>query len=222
MRILNYLGIEISINRKNIKNLYLRIDPFNGKVQISAPYFVPDKIIKEFLERKSEWLKEKLKYIESRSLKFRDNEIFEIFGKKLKVTVKESNKPEILLSEEKLQFNFPLHFSIEKKEKFFEKWQREVLKKEADKFVRKWENNTKIRVNELKIRKMKSKWGSCNIEKRKITLNLALIKKPVICLEYVIVHEFVHFFEKYHNKNFYNILSNFFPKWEIAENLLKL
>jgi predicted metal-dependent hydrolase len=76
-----------------------------------------------------------------------------------------------------------------------------------------WEARLGIQVNELRIRQMRTRWGSCNARARRICLNLELIRKPPRCLEYVLVHELVHFFERRHNARFYGFMDELMPAW---------
>lgn len=77
-----------------------------------------------------------------------------------------------------------------------------------------------VRVNKVRIRKMKTLWGSCNVDARRIWLNLELAKKPVSCLTYILVHEMVHLMERRHNDRFYELMSQFMPQWQLHRDEL--
>lgn len=79
-----------------------------------------------------------------------------------------------------------------------------------------------LEISEFRIKNMKTRWGTCNIRDKRIWLSLSLAKKPPICLEYVIVHELSHLYEKGHNKRFYTILDSYFQGRKEAESLLKI
>ena len=66
---------------------------------------------------------------------------------------------------------------------------------------------------EWRIKNMKTKWGTCNIRARRIWLNLQLAKYPVSCLEYIIIHELTHLWERYHNAHFKSLMDKFCPDW---------
>lgn len=70
------------------------------------------------------------------------------------------------------------------------------------------------------IKKMKTKWGSCNIKERRIWLNLELAKKPIECLEYVLVHELVHLLERHHNQRFQAYMDQYLPQWRQCREIL--
>lgn len=99
-------------------------------------------------------------------------------------------------------------------------WYRSNLKSEIPDLIEKWEKIIGIEVDEWRIRKMKTRWGSCNLEAGRIWLNLELIKKPANCLEYIIVHEMVHFVERHHDENFVELMDKFIPKWRSFKNEL--
>ena len=94
-------------------------------------------------------------------------------------------------------------------------WHRKQLKLMIPPLIAKWEPIIGVQVTEWGIKQMKTKWGTCNIEARRIWLNLDLIKKPVNCLEYVLVHEMVHLLERLHNDRFKAHMSRFLPQWRL-------
>lgn len=99
-------------------------------------------------------------------------------------------------------------------------WYREQIKRTVPGVLQKCENITGVQAEEWYIKNMRTKWGTCNIEKRRIWLNLQLAKKTPECLEYVIIHEMVHFLERNHNERFCEYMNRFCPNWrEIKENL---
>src|SRR5579859_7828462 len=79
-------------------------------------------------------------------------------------------------------------------------WYRRQLKEEITPLIAKWQAIIGIEVAEWGVKQMKTKWGTCNIEARRIWFNLELIKKPVYCLEYIVVHEMIHLLERHHNE----------------------
>ncbi|MCD4818177.1 MAG: M48 family metallopeptidase, partial [Candidatus Cloacimonetes bacterium] len=88
------------------------------------------------------------------------------------------------------------------------------------KLIKKWEKKIGVKSNEFKIRKMRTKWGSCNNHTKTIILNLELAKKPIECLEYIIVHELVHLLERSHNERFVKFMNEFMPKWKFYKDEL--
>ncbi len=99
-------------------------------------------------------------------------------------------------------------------------WYRSELKKIVWKLIIKWEKIMNLQIAELHIRQMKTRWGSCHITKKKIVINLELAEKPLHCLEYVVVHEMVHFFERKHNQRFKNYMTYYLPNWQVCKKQL--
>ena len=110
--------------------------------------------------------------------------------------------------------------STEKREEIMTEWYRAELKKLIPPNIEKWEKITKIEVNDWQVKLMKTKWGSCNIEERKIWINLELIHKPIHCLEYIILHEMVHLKERHHNEKFQYYMDTYMPNWKQIRNEL--
>ena len=113
--------------------------------------------------------------------------------------------------------------SIEKRKEILDEWYRSQLKITVANYISKWEKIMNVTVSEFGIKKMKTKWGTCNIEAKRIWINLELAKKPTECLEYIVVHEMVHFFERNHNTRFVALMDKYLPSWrELKVELNKL
>ena len=100
------------------------------------------------------------------------------------------------------------------REKVLYNWYRDMLKAKLPALVDKWESKIRVKVSELRLRKMKTKWGTCNIRDRRIWLSLELAKYPESILEFILVHEMVHFLERRHNKRFYELMDKYLPDWK--------
>ena len=94
-----------------------------------------------------------------------------------------------------------------------QRWYRQHLRTQIPLLLEKWEPKLGVAVNEVRIKKMKTLWGSCNIEAKRIWLNLELAKKPKPCQVYVLVHEMVHLLERHHNDRFRELMDKFLPQW---------
>jgi predicted metal-dependent hydrolase len=101
------------------------------------------------------------------------------------------------------------------KEKLLKEWYRTQMKEQVPPLLQKWERIIGVQANDWGIKQMKTKWGACNIEAKRIWLNLELAKKPPICLEYILVHELVHLHERHHNERFIGLMNQFMPKWRL-------
>jgi len=113
--------------------------------------------------------------------------------------------------------------SVEKRHEIMTEWYRAQLKKQIPAIIEKWEKRLDMNGTGWKVKRMKTKWGSCNIEEKRIWINLELAKKPPGCLEYIIVHEMVHLMERHHNEQFLYYMDKFLPTWkQLKSELNKL
>ncbi|MCP4104097.1 MAG: M48 family metallopeptidase [Desulfobacteraceae bacterium] len=108
----------------------------------------------------------------------------------------------------------------EKRQSVMNEWYRAELKKLIPPIIEKYENQLGVKTNDWSVRQMKTKWGSCNIEDKRIWINLELAKKPVICLEYIILHEMIHLIERHHNDNFLAHMTRNMPQWKFHKQEL--
>ena len=107
------------------------------------------------------------------------------------------------------------------REKVFQDWSRQQLKRLIPPLLAKWEAMIGVQVAQWNVKQMKTKWGTCNIKARRIWLSLELVKRSPSCLEFVIVHELVHLLERQHNARFYGYMDRFLPQWRVCREELK-
>jgi predicted metal-dependent hydrolase len=100
------------------------------------------------------------------------------------------------------------------------RWYRQQLKELIPPLLEKWQSALGIQVADWRIKKMKTKWGTCSVEARRIWVNLELAKKPVQCLEYIVVHELVHLIERHHNDRLISIMDKHLPQWRLRRQEL--
>ena len=99
-------------------------------------------------------------------------------------------------------------------------WYRKELIVIASDIITKWQKKIGVKVKFWSIKRMKTRWGTCNQKSARILINLELVKKPIACVEYVTVHELVHLIEKKHNEKFQDLMTKYIPKWRsIKEEL---
>ena len=224
-KIIRVRNIDVLVIRKNIKNYHLSVLPTDGKVRVSVPFDVSDEIVRAFVIRKYDWIKKHIKSFRDQERQTRreyvSGESHYLRGKRYIMKIEEAKKPNIEIKGKKyIYFYVPPDYTREQRERYYEKWLRKELRKDLAILVPKWERIMGLKANEVRIKKMKTKWGSCNPYARRIWLNLELIKKPQKYLEYVIVHELAHFIEEKHNKHFKSILDKYIPGWEFYKKEL--
>ena len=223
---LEFDGLTIAIHRKPIKNLHLRIYPPDGEVRVSAPLRLSLEKISHQIESRREWIHTQRLRIQSRPIK--PEPVIEtgashlFLGQIYLLALNETaNKQGIALTGNLLQLSLKPNTSVETREAMLETWYRKQMMALLPDLITKWQAVIGVHVAEWGIKKMRTRWGSCNIRAHRIWLNLALIKKPVACLESVLVHEMVHLLEASHNARFYALMDKFMPEWRVFQKDLK-
>ena len=222
---LSFSGISVEVNKKNVKNMRLYVKPPDGKVMVSAPLSMSNEVIEKFVCSKTKWIKKQIKKFENQSCQsereYVSGETFYVWGKKYFLQTDYGSMNSIVLSSDKAVFTVRKGSTVDQKEKYVREWYRKLLKTEIERIFPKWEKKTALKAESWHIKYMTSRWGSCMIKKRKICLSLQLAKKTPECLEYVILHELLHFLEKGHNEHFYNLLDKYMPNWREIRAILK-
>ncbi len=219
-------GIPVFVERKPIKDLRLTVYPTDSLVRVSAPLYLTDDRIRSFVADRVSWIREKQgKFAAQPHQPEREmvsGETHYFFGRQYSLDVVERcGRHEIaIINNSTLRLFVNPATSTEKRLLVLNEWYRHQLKQRVPELLSKWELIIGERVSYWGIKKMKTKWGSCNIQDRRIWLNLELAKKPVECLEYVLVHELVHLLERYHNDCFYTYMDRYLPQWQRCRDLL--
>ena len=218
--------IQIDVFRKDIKNMHLSVHPPTGRVRVSAPIKMNDESIRLFIISKLSWIKKHQSGFKAQQRQtereFVSGESHYFQGNRYLLNVIYSDSPvKIHIRNKKIMDLYvPKDSNQEYREKVMTAWYRVQIKKEILPMVEKWEEIIGEKVFEYRVRKMKTMWGSCNSNARRIWLNLELIKKPKHCLEYIIVHEMVHLIERHHNGNFVSLMDGYMPNWRLYKDEL--
>lgn len=219
----------IDIVRKNIKHLHLSVYPPTGRIRIATPLNVDDETVRLFAISKLAWIKRNRRNFEKQEREaprvFKERESHYFNGQRYLLRIKEhTGAPKIeLKTKTYIDLFVKPTTTIAERKKLLNDWYRNALKSEIPEIIKKWEKIINVSVEDWGVKQMKTKWGTCNIEAKRIWLNLELAKKPTICLEYIIVHEMIHLLERHHNAHFIMYLDKFMPKWKLnKEELNKL
>lgn len=226
METLSISNLTIDIVRKDIKNMHLAVYPPHGRIRLSAPENSDSEMMRLFAISKIGWIKKHIKNFEAQPREtpreFISGESHYFLGKRYLLHVIEHkgfNKVEIKGTK---NINLYVRPNTSKEDKgiILREWYRVEIKKRIPELISKWESIIGVKSNEWAIKQMRTKWGTCNIEAKRIWLNLELSKKPIICLEYIIVHELVHLLERNHNDKFVSYMNQFMPKWRMYKTEL--
>ena len=226
--------INVTISKKRMKNMRLSISKL-GVVAVSVPYSTTYAYAYQFLVRKRNWIIAQLNKINSKmennSCQFDLGGHIFLLGRKHNLTLVYSDKNSVstYAYDDNLSTTSNLNFTINTKQ-FDKNYIAELFKKWCKKYFLDFFTN---RINylykqifkdnnlpSLKIKSMKSMWGNCNYVKRVITLNLYLAKAPVMCIDYVIIHELCHLVHHNHGKEFYILLNTLMPDWKVYKKQL--
>jgi predicted metal-dependent hydrolase len=219
-------GIAVEVVRKNIKNLHLGVYPPHGRVRVAAPLVVSDEAVRLAVIGKLGWIKrQRTKFAGQPRQSQREmvnGESHYFMGRRYRLRVHEQDAPArvALRGIASLDLFVRAGTSVEKREAVLQHWYREQLMVLIPPLLEKWQKQIGVAVEAWGIKKMKTKWGSSNVDAQRIWLNLELAKKSPQCLEYVIVHELVHLLERKHNEHFLSLLDKFMPQWRLHKEVL--
>jgi len=215
----------IDVEQKDIKNIHLSVYPPVGKVRIAAPLRMDLDTIRVYALSKLNWIRKQQEKFRGQDREapreFLNRESHYFRGKRYLLQVIEVDAPpRVELKHSTLLLFVRPATTLEKRQTIIEEWYRAQLKMLVPELIEKWEKKLNIKVNEFGIKKMKTKWGTCNREAQRIWFNLELAKKPPECLEYIVVHEMVHLLERYHNDRFIAYMNQYLPKWKLYREIL--
>lgn len=224
--VIKVMDLQIEIMRKkNQKNLYVRVYPPEGAVAVSAPIELPDGEIRMFLLRRlpeiNKIRSKMIAQLRQSKREYVSGESHYLWGKSYRLQViSEGSRYIIKKTPNKLIMTVPVDATIAKKEQAMMEWYRAELKRVLNVMFEECKKKVGVYAEDARIKKMRTRWGTCNIDKRRIWLNLQLVKKPPECLEYVVIHELVHLKEKNHTNRFYALVEECCPNWKEARKLL--
>ena len=218
-------GIDIDVTYKDIKNLHIGVYPPLGRVRVSAPMKLDDDKVRLAIIQKLPWIKrqrEQLAAAERQSEReMITGESHYVWGirHRLKV-VERPGRAHVEVDGDRLLLYVPASTTLDKRLEILERWQREQLRDRIPALVAKWEPIVGQKVPRWSIRRMKTKWGSCNRETGHIWFNLDLAAKHPDCLEYIVVHEMTHLLERNHGERFTTLMDKFMPDWRARRDRL--
>ena len=211
-------GIDIDVVYKDIKNLHIGVYPPMGRVRVAAPTRFDDDQVRLAVIQRLPWIKrqrDKLRSAERQSEReMVTGESHFVWGirRRLKV-VERPGKAHIEIDGDRLILYVPAGRSMEQRRKILDGWYREQVRQTIPDLIAKWEAKLDIQVPDWNIRRMRTKWGTCNRETRRITFNVELAKKHPDCLEYIVVHEVMHYYERNHGERFTTLMDKHLPDW---------
>ena len=217
-------GIEILAEKKNVKNFNMLIKRENSFVKITYPKQVSNLELMKFIYSKSSWIEKHAAKLNSKPIfkerLYKTGEEHYFKGLIYKLNVSYSLTRTLRINGDTMFVEIKSGDKEEHVKGVIDCFYRKELLILVEDLVEKWEPIINVSIEESRIRKMKTLWGSCNIQKRRIWLNLQLIKHSEECIEYVVVHEMVHLLERLHNARFHKLMDDFLPDWPARKSRL--
>ena len=221
-KVINVDDLAVMIKyRKNMKNIYLKVEK-NAEVVVSAPPRTPNYIIKKLIQENIDEIKLRRNNILMNGYTVKQyvtGEKHIIFGKEIVLEVRLGKNNVVKLSDDKIIL--VIKDKDQDRGQIVMSYLRRVLYNKALEFINKYEKIMGVHAEQLRIKKMKTRWGTCNIEAKRIWINYELIKYPIECLEHIVVHELTHLLETNHTPRFYALLGKYYPNFRENDKLIK-
>jgi predicted metal-dependent hydrolase len=219
-------SIDIKVYRKDVKNLNISVHPPSGDVRVAVPLHMTETSVRMAIIGRLGWIKkQQADFKEQRRQSKREmmsGESHYLWGKHYRLNVIEHRgKHTIKKHGQWLDLFVNPRSTVDSRRKVIEEFYRSELKTALDELLVDWQKRLQVKMNAYGIRKMKTKWGSCNTDTARTLFNLELAKKPYECLEYIVVHELVHLLVRTHNDEFKELMDTYLPDWKQRKLLLK-
>ena len=219
-------GVTVQVVRKPIKNLHLLFYPPHGRVRGAATLRVSYDAVRLAVVGKLGWIKRQRARFEAQPRQsvreMVSGESHHVFGRRYRLRVVHVPGPAkvVLVGKATMELHVAQDASTEQRLRLLQGWYRQRLRERLEPLLKKWQKALRVEVAGCGIKRIKTKWVSCIAEARRIRLNLELAKKPVQCLEYLIVHELAHLIERHHNERFTALMDEHLPQWRSRRQLL--
>lgn len=218
--------LTVEVVRKNIKNLHLGVYPPQGRVRVAVPLVVNDDAVRLAVIGKLAWIRrQQARFAAQPRQSPREmvsGECHYFLGQRYRLRVLAyTGPPRIRRSGiDFLDLFVRPETTVEQRQRVLQEWYREQLRERIPPLLAQWQPVLGVQINDWGIKRMKTRWGTCNITARRIWLNLELIKKPAHCLEYIVVHELMHLLERNHNDRFTALMDHHLPHWRLVREEL--
>ena len=211
-------GLCVTIVRKSIKNMHLRVLSPNGEIQITAPNRLSVSQIDRFVREKRGWIEARQQQLAERPAAtdpaFADGQPVYLWGESYTLRLAAAVRGRSALQRgQEIVLSVHPEDDTSQRESLLNGFYREALSNQIAARLPLWEARTGLHPSAWQIKNMKTRWGTCNTATRKIWLNLQLVKQPPDCLDYVIAHELTHLRYPGHGQDFQAFLTRAMPNW---------
>ncbi len=219
-------GIRIEIVRKDIKNLHVGVYPPDGRVRVAAPLHIDDQAVRLAVISRLGWIRRQQAGFEGqnrqseREMATGESHYFRGSRYRLDVVETDGRMGVTVPNRRTIQLRVRPGTGRAKRQALVDGWLRLWMRDRIPELIAKWEPVVGVKVAECRIKRMKTRWGTCNAEAGRIWLNLELAKKSPSCLEYILVHEMVHLVERRHDDRFRHLMDGAMPQWRLFRDEL--
>jgi hypothetical protein len=222
---LTVAGINVDVVHKDIKNLHIGVYPPLGRVRVAAPARLDDEQIRLAVVQRLGWIRRKRKQLQDAARQSEremiTGETHHVWGVRHRLTIVERpGKREVAVRGIRLVLSVPAGTDTGLRRRVLEDWHREQLRARIPELIARWEPKVGKTVTHWQIKRMKTKWGSCNPDAARLWFNVELAKKHPLCLEYIVVHEMAHLLERNHGERFTNLMTLLLPDWRSRRDQL--
>nr|WP_104126368.1 SprT family zinc-dependent metalloprotease [Cryobacterium sp. Y57] len=221
---LSVAGLDIDIVFKDIKNLHISVYPPVGRVRVAAPHRLDEDAIRRAVVERLAWIKRQREQLRDSDRQTErqmlSGETHYVWSQRLRLDSSRHGRSKISVAGTTLWVTTPADHREDQRRALLDRWYREQLKAAVPPLLEKWQPLVGEEVQKFVVRRMKTKWGTCQASSRAIWLNPELAKKNPRCLEYIVVHELTHFIERTHNEHFVELMDRHMPDWQVRRDEL--
>ncbi|QBE49838.1 M48 family metallopeptidase [Leucobacter triazinivorans] len=221
---LTVAGLGIDVVYKDIKNLHISVYPPVGRVRVAAPHRVDEDAIRLAVVQRLPWIKRQREQLQNAERqterRMLSGETHYVWGERLRLDISRHGRSKVAVASKTLWLTTPADYDEDQRRAVLDHWYRKELKATAPALLTKWQPLVGVEDTKVVVRHMKTKWGTCHPESRSIWLNPELAKKNPRCLEYIVVHELIHFIERTHDARFIELMDLHMPDWRARRDEL--
>lgn len=225
-RALRVAGVQVDVVRKAIKHLHVGVYPPAGRVRVAAPLAVSDDAVRLAVVNRLAWIRRQQAQFAAQprqgEREMVSGESHYVFGRRRRLRVIEHDARGVVDPRGRtvLELRVPRGADRDARARLLDRWYRAQLRVRIPPLLDRWQDALGVCAAAWGVRRMRTRWGSCNVAARRVWLNLELAKKPEPCLEYVVAHELAHLVERLHTDRFTALLDRHLPDWRHRRRML--
>jgi predicted metal-dependent hydrolase len=219
-------GVSVAVVRKPIKNLHLGVYPPDGRVRVAVPVRFCDAAVRVAVIGKLRWIRRQQAAFAQQARQGEremvEGETHFYLGRRYRLRVVEAPgaMQVSVRGRAVLELRVPERTGADRRKRALQDFYRERLRELIPPLLEKWQPVLGVQAADWGIKRMKTRWGTCNAQAKRIWLNLELAKKPPECLEYLVVHELVHLIVRQHDERFHALMDRHLPHWKHTRRVL--